>query len=41
MSLDTKNSKQNFSKSNPMMYLKIIHDNQVEFIPDVQAWFNM
>ena len=35
-----KNSQQNMCKSNPTMYKRITHHNQVGFVPSVQGWFN-
>jgi len=36
-----KNSQQNFSHPNPTTYKKIIHHNQVRFIPNSQGWLNL
>lgn len=36
-----KYSKQNIRKSNPMIYERILTDDQVEFIPGMQGQFNI
>ena len=36
-----KNPQQNISKTNPTIYKKIIHPDQVGFIPGTQGWFNI
>jgi hypothetical protein len=35
------NPQENIGKSNSATYQKIIHHNQVSFIPGIQEWFNI
>ena len=41
MNIDNKNPQQNFSKQNSATHQKLIHHDQVEFIPGMQGFFNI